>query len=281
MMRCGGRSRRLPLPRSTLAVLGVGLAIPFATPFAAARAQSAARNLVVLTIDAETGAPLPGVIVRLPNDRIAGTTDSSGQVAFHRLNEGLHRVDARRIGYQPISMNAVVGPMNAAVALRLHSSPRPLDTVTVVDESSRVEPSEFIDRFKRGLGQFITSAQLDSSPNSSLDVILATHLRGVRVVGNRSSGEFVTSLRQQTEHALGHAPSGVCPPLVYLDGVQLPSSDERGPDISIIQESTIGAVEFYNPSEIPARYRAAGSFAGTSNIGSSPSCGAMLIWSRR
>jgi TonB-dependent Receptor Plug Domain len=151
---------------------------------------------------------------------------------------------------------------------------------------------EFESRRERGLGQFITAAQIDSALGSSLATILESRIRGVTVVGDNASGMHVMSYRQSTEHAFTSVRGG-CLPTVYLDGVQLVDDTGRGPNLDLISLSAIGGIEYYSPSEIPVQYKSSGAMGSPYRAGmgargespgapvaTSPSCGVMLIWTR-
>ena len=249
-----------------------------------ARAQ-APRPVVVITVkDSQTGAALAGVSVSLSDVGIVQSTDGSGQVHLLMVPHGKHRLEARRIGYDPAQLVMDVGEQDTtSVTVSMHATPRRLDTVAVIGASARQHLSEFEQRRAAGIGQFITTQQLDSMPGASLDAIFATHIRGVRINGGRSVGMYITSLRPQTEHGLIRAPRGVCPPLVYVDGVPLASNDERGADISLLELNSVAAIEVYSAAEIPARYRTYGTMASRppGGAGSTPACGAVLLWTGR
>lgn len=241
-------------------------------------------SIVLITIrDADTRAILPRVSVTLRELGIAQSTDSNGVARVAAVPAGTYSLEARRLGYDPAQATLVVGAHQDTVSMTvaMHAVPQHLDSTRVVGAASKKWLSEFEERRAQGRGQFITTAQLDSMAGSSLDAVFARRVRGFRIVSDRSTGLHITSLRPPSEHALRGSARAICPPLVFLDGVPLSADDERGPDITVVQTATLGAVEVYAPSEIPVRYRTYGEMApNATHIVTGASCGAVLLWSR-
>lgn len=258
----------LQLVRAAMRVAGAGLALVVAgaTP---ALAQIGRTTILVGAGDVESGQFLRGVEVDIPSLNVAAVTDSMGQARFRGVRAGTYTIEARRIGYQPISTPLLVRSEDSVeVVLLMRSAPTALDTVKVTRAAVSMRLREFEDRRQKGFGHFITAAQMDSATASSLDVIIESHIPGVRVTGNRANGMHVMSLRAEKR----------CDALVYLDGVRVTDGD-----ISLVDQMNIGGIEYYTASEIPVEYKAPASILRSRiDPGSNPSpaCGAMMIWSR-
>jgi len=268
---------------------------------AAASAQGNRTTVVVGAGDASTGQFLPGVQVQLGVLKIVQYTDSKGQAYLPKIPPGTYTIEARRVGYQPISAPILVRSEDSlGVVLLMKSTAKQLDTVHVAGTIIPIGLSEFESRRMRGLGHFVTRAQIDSVPGATLTAIVESHLPGLTVVGDPQNGMHVMSFRQSTEAAL-RSVAGPCFPTVYLDGTPLPGNGPNGPDLSELSLGSIGGIEFYPPSEAPVQYRGAamnaehqdGALSATGRrggrkdgvsltpgAGASPSCGVMLIWSR-
>lgn len=246
-----------------------------------ASAQSGHTTVVVGTGDGATGQFLRGVQVHLTPLEVMQYTDSMGQARLQHVPPGRYTVEARRLGYQPLSAPILVaGEDSIEVVLLMNTAVAQLDAVLVSRTAIPMALREFESRRERGLGQFITGAQIDSTPGASLQAVIEGRIRGVTVVGDNVNGIHLMSYRPSTEHALSSG-GGACSPTVYVDGVQLTDDTGSGPNLDIVTVSSIGGIEYYSPSEIPVQYKASGAMTPKGNASStSPACGVMLIWTR-
>jgi carboxypeptidase family protein len=270
--------------RNCVFVAAISALSCFVAAPAAVRAQTARTTLIVTVRDSATKAPVAGVEVRVALGSAAQRTDSAGRAQLGGFDPGGYTLEARRVGYRPlVRAVSIRGEDSIQIALALTSVPAELSPVIVQQHPVPTPLREFDERRKRGVGQFVTAAQIDSSFGASLDAIIVTRIRGLRVVGDNASGFRVMSLRPATEHAFSSV-AGPCWPVVYLDGVQLADGGELGPDIAMADTWSIGGIEYYAPSEVPVQYKQSGALGGRSGGGhaatTSPSCGVMLIWTR-
>lgn len=244
-----------------LFILAAGL---FASPGSAAIAQHTHSLIIVGIGDVESGQFLRGVQVRLKSIPIEATTDSMGEARLYGVRPGTYTVEARRPGYQILSAPIVVGGTDSLeVVMLMHVAATRLDTVTVRAQAAAKGLRDFEARRLRGIGQFITQAQIDSAQGASLDAILRTHIRGVSVIGDAGNGIHILNARGSTVGGLNpmDGPVSQCWPVLYLDGMPLPQDTRGGPDISIVATATIAGIQFYSPSEVPAEYRSLGTFS--------------------
>ncbi len=265
---------RLP---SRVCLAAVILMPRFASP------QAGRTTVVVGAGDRSTGQFLRGVQVHLAPLELTQYTDSMGQARLPRVPPGRYTVEARRLGYQPLSAPILVsGEDSLEVVLLMNTAVAQLDPVVVSRTAIPLALREFESRRERGLGQFVTAAQIDSMPGASLQAVIEGHIRGATVVGDNVNGMHLMSYRASTEHGLSGA-AGPCWPTVYLDGVQLLDDTGRGPDLDVVTLSSIGGIEYYSPSEVPVQYKASGTLSSarsSSAAATSPACGVMLIWTR-
>lgn len=276
---------------------GAGLVAGTVAPRAALVAQSTGTAIVVGTGDARNGLFLPLVTVRIPALNLSRITDSLGRAMFTGIRPGKYTVEARRLGYEPLNAPVLVQSEDSLeVVLLMNAATTQLDTMHVSATAIPFALDEFERHRKRGFGQFVTQAQIDSMPGASLTSIVETKIRGLTVSGEGSAAVHLMSNRPATEDAF-ISPGGVfaCWPTVYLDGQQLVDDTGRGPDLSIISVTALGGIEYYAPSEVPVEYKSSGAMhnppnetvrtvhgGGIKPVGasSSPSCGVVLIWSR-
>ena len=102
-------------------------------------------------------------------------------------------------------------------------------------------------------------------------------IRCDNVIGNSPSkdrpfgprvGKYTVRVRGLSNRIPGYG----CPPILYLDGINLGSIDDAeygGPDLLVFPHDIEG-VEVYGPATVPAEY--GGSDAG---------CGVIVVWKRR
>ncbi len=270
----------------------IGIALASTIPRASLGAQSVGTAVVVGTGDGRTGIFLPLVQVRIDALNLSRITDSLGRTTFSGIRPGKYTIEARRLGYEPLSAPILVRTEDSLeVVLLMNAATTQLDTMRVSAAAIPLPLREFERHRSRGFGQFVTEAQIDSMPGASLTAVVESKVRGLTVVGKGGAAIHLMSTRPATEHAL-ISPGGVfaCWPTVYLDGLQLLDDTGNGPDLSIITVAAIGGIEYYSPSEVPVEYKSSGGIQGRlSGTGgtlqavgasASPSCGVVLIWTR-
>lgn len=82
--------------------------------------------------DANTGAPVAGVAVRIPQQRRAAVTDSAGRFTLARLRPGEHRVVVSRIGYADMIARVAAGAEGPEVVVELIPRPLVLEGIAVL-----------------------------------------------------------------------------------------------------------------------------------------------------
>jgi len=255
----------------TLAVLSVTSIA--ATPVAA-------QGLRGTVVDEHSKRPIAGVHVTASTTTGASVGDTrtgaDGEFAFRVPVIGDYIVRATTRGYvttvtQPIG---VVAGMDASVQLRLKASPTPGDTLPVVTETVPVEQEVpylasvgFYARLHRGLGRFLTRAQLDKVRSDRL----TDALRGMPGVQIVCSGQYCDV---QAPGATSMFTRGVCQQTVVLDGVVVRSGGISGggdPVDRLLNPFNLDGVEVYSsPSGMPVQFK-----------GYMSPCGAIIAWSRR
>src|SRR5688500_12366261 len=131
-----------------------------------------------------------------------------------------------------------------------------LPPVKITDEIA-VFLHEFESRRQRGIGYYVTAAELRASHGRSLPDILMSRFPGLRM----SSSGAPYSTRGPNNF------SGSCPIAVWYNGMRdAAAADLRGSDM--IPLGLLGGIEYYTPGYTPAKYRDGKS-----------ACGVMLVWS--
>jgi hypothetical protein len=87
----------------------------------------AAGDLVLLVIDAHTGAPLHHAEVSFDSTSTISSADSLGRMRFHHVNPGTQHLLVRCLGYY-LQRDSLMMPSGAGLALliQMHRRPEPL-----------------------------------------------------------------------------------------------------------------------------------------------------------
>ena len=262
-------------------------------------AQSGRSTLSVGVADAQTGAPLAGAEVVLPDRKIVTRTDSLGQARVPNVPLGEHRVRVRMLGYTPGDVQLKFAGDTTGAVFRLERSVQALAEIDVTAAAVPRGLKEFEQRRRQGLGRFLTEADLVPEANKDFAVVASARFPGltmrtdengqVHLAGTRSScGGNANSTASATRGVdrIGGKPglkpelgnregfdnsvSGSCetekPCLiqVYLDDMNLGETDA-----GLVRTWDLSGAEYYSGNTVPARYRKSGS-----------ACGVMLLWSK-
>lgn len=246
----------MPLLRLRLATMRSGLlalALIGAAPMAGAQQQSSAPTVVGVVVDSASGAPIAGVEVSLAGAR--GMTDGAGAFRLHVARTDADTLRIRRLGFRARAIRLTDA---AQVRVTLAAIPQQLSPVVVEAHwggyTGRLA-GYYERQERRTTGQFITRADLDDERTGLLTNVLQ-RMPGVSV--RRGSGAPQLSLRGRN-----------CRPLVWLDGVAMPSGDV---DLDSFSPSSLHGVELYlGANSPPMRFQA---LRGRSE------CGTVVLWSR-
>jgi hypothetical protein len=209
-------------------------------------------------VDSASGKPVASAHVRVSvatGTAIGDTaTGKDGLFTFHLPAAGDYVLRVTRPGYsaretEPITVDT---KLVAAVELRLVSSPVALDTLTVVAAKVKVErqipflvDAGFYDRRAKGIGHFLTRADLDAHPSDRLTNAFYG-ISGVHVVCEGASLP-AGACDVQAPGVTTMIMRGVCKPSVVLDGVVLrPGGVEGGQAVDqLLNPFNLEAVEIY------------------------------------
>ena len=257
--------------RAPLALLALAVAL------APARAQRAS-TLVVDVADEQTGTPLVGARVRVPELARFARAKTRGVATLPRIPEGVFQVEARFLGYEPIAAPALFkGDDTVEVVLLMRRATQAMDTIHVRGERVAARLEQFELRRKLGFGHFLTQSQLDEDEGRQLVNVLSSRLPGIQIVWDVVNNEnVVTSMRGATD-LVGEP----CRVVVVIDGI--PTLD---PDVDAIQPTDLAGIEFYDAANVPAELRVStmGLGGGGANSGepkgASAACGVLALWTR-
>ena len=229
------------------------------TPGSLASAQARVALTGVVTDASRT--PVFGAIVEVTGTSLRTRTNDLGEFRLDGVAAGPVEMQIRRLGFTPVTWRDNVAANHSRDQLHIVLPSLPTTVKPVVVEAARVEYTGrlagYYERlFRRSNGQFISREEIDRRSNANLSQLIATKpgINGFRL---RSGGGAVR-MRGRT-----------CRPLVWLDGVPLPSGEV---DLDAFPVNTLHGIELYlGSTNAPIKY--------TASRGQS-TCGTILLWSR-
>lgn len=259
--------------RQLLALLGLLAPLPLAGAAGQAVPSVPPADVTLggRVVSDSTNEPIEGAVVFLLGTRFSVRTDAAGRFRL-TVPEGTYVLQARAISHETASLPLTVKAGQVLdVDITLASMGYVLPEITVVGEAKDgavLSPklAGFYRRMKEngGFGTFVTPEMLNRrNPVFASDVL--RNVPGAMVTcGQRTMGAGCT-VRLQRMMGTGFSRTD-CPPLVFLDGVEL-----RGVanDLdNIVPAAQLQAVEVYRgQAGMPAEFNRPGS-----------SCGVILFW---
>jgi hypothetical protein len=217
-------------------------------------------TLVAGVADAETGQPLEGAEVLLTNVRRLARANGMGEATLSSIPYGVQHVRVRRLGYSPAEVDLAMSSDTTGAVFRLRRVPTELGAVHV--EASWV-PARMRDveaRRKRGIGRFLTEADLDKERDRDFNLMMTTRVPGLKTLIGSDGNRVLASTRDN----LGMTGVSPCYVTLYLDGMIIDPKDSE-----LVRTWDLAAVEFFQPAEVPVMYR------------NKPyGCGVVLLWSK-
>jgi len=272
------------LRRICAAALAAMLCVTGLIQPASAQEREGQATVTGRVLDAESGAPIDAVAVRLAGERgeFVGATDDQGAFLFARVPSGAYEIVLEHLAYGTRSDSLEVDPgVLVNLELRLRMEPIELEPLVVVAEQRSVSPMllGFYERMSMDVGgRFITREDIEDRQPVRITHMIQD-LPSVTVVtasgpfGGRSCNAapwFRGKWQRSSSGALWR-----CYPNVYVDGIEL----SRGPGGSV---GPVCLDDFVVPSEVEAIevYKGAASLPAEFG-GSSGRCGVIVIWTRR
>ena len=233
------------------------------------------QSIVGRVFDDSTGAMLAGVTVSLVDSsgRLRGSaiSGSSGDFAF-APGPGFFQLRVDGIGADGFLSRQfeVIDGRRTEIDLRVMREAVRLETATVTADAQPFAPGplrDFYERTRRGPGRYLTRAQIEENGLVNFTSLLRL-MPGVRVVRLPVTGPLSLKAR----HFTVRVGTRGCPPLLYLDGINLGSIDDAshlGPD-RILSPHDLEGIEVYKAAQVPGEFNASGDV-----------CGVIVAWTRR
>jgi hypothetical protein len=219
-------------------------------------------QLVGRVVSSITGEPIEAAAVSLRRSRLGAVTDSTGRFVVPSTIAGEDTIEVRYVGYQMSSVPVFLEAEKTTRVVLLLSP----NVVRVAELEVEIERGDFrfgVREFERrkakGIGHFITRDDLERWKSRDTSDALR-RVPGLRV-GASDTGSGQRPPIELSRNAL------TCEPVIFVDGLYLAGAH---PDDVIVPD--IGGIEVYtSPGSVPVQYATM----------ASPTCGAILIWTRR
>ena len=233
-----------------------------------------ATGLAGIVMDRQTGRPLSGVAVVVPNRQRSAVTDLQGRFTIEDLPAGRHQVEFSMLGYTDRVDSISVEPNRVSVArVGLSVDPVDLEPIEVVVEQRQLSLQEigFYEREYQGFGEFIDRAAIDAQGPAAQMTDLISRVPGARSVTDRFQPlERYIVLREGQQGSFGN--QGFCYPQVVVDGlVTHRGGDDPARLNELVNPTAVAGIEVYPSSTgVPQQY-----------AGVSAACGVIVIWTGR
>jgi hypothetical protein len=233
-------------------------------------AQDPPGKRVLGTVDgivSDTGlAPLQGAFVSILGTKIRVGTGPNGRFRITNVPPGQYLIIVKRVGYHPASSAVeVAAPDTLRLSYTLEKlRPEELEAVVVTAKSPSIRMAEFEARRKLGVGEFMTSAEIEQR-NSAFSTELFRKFKSVNVSPNHAGP--VTQYYALSAREGGNPSLGACPMQVYLDQVPLPSPFNL--DLLPPPREISGIEVYAGSATIPPQFS-----------GMNRGCGVILVWTK-
>jgi len=262
-------------------------------------AQNGRSTFSVGVADAETGAPISGAEILLPDLKLLSRSDANGQARVPNIPFGTHRVRVRFLGYSASDVQLKFDRDTVGAVFRLGKTASTIAGVNVTAAQTPSQLKDFEMRRKQGIGRFLTEADLVSVADRDFMVVATMkfpgltiqnddgnqpHLagmrsncgadanaqaanRGVDRIGQQAGAKPKMGMRDGYQDGDVHGScesSRACLVQVWLDNINLGESDP-----ALVRTWDLSGAEYYSGNSVPPRYRNSGS-----------ACGVLLLWSK-
>jgi hypothetical protein len=191
---------------------------------------------------------------------VRGVSDDSGSYRLSGVAAGSIKVSVRRIGYAPETLTVVVAAgavVRADFTLRVSAAA--LDADVIEADPLRGKMGAFNKRRSRGVGSFITRAEIEKRQPASMSELLR-YVPGVGVTQQMAGEPQPVHMQRSVKSSMQS-----CVVQVYVDGHPYPNGS-----VDDFQPMAIEGVEVYrSASEIPADFRTRDA-----------TCGVISLWTR-
>jgi hypothetical protein len=229
------------------------------------------------TVIASTGGrPLVNALVTI-TDGPEARTNEAGEFTILDAPVGTRMLEVRAVGYYPERRRVDIVNGAPPVRVSLSTLQSVLDTVKVSASRLRSrDRSGFIERVRTGPGRYMTSGQIAKRPATfasdlfrtiaGLKIGFATDTLATDMSIAVSPDDMSTSDRRILMRGID---GDWCAPIMYLDGLAMPSMGADDLD-AWIRPQDIEGIEIYSEATVPTQFQ---KWRG--------GCGSIMIWKKR
>ena len=256
--------RVLHLPASSPASPSVAVSVPSATsaataPVAAQAALQSGHAVVTGHITNRGGVPVAGAAVSVQGSSAKTTSAKDGSFTLSGAPAGTQLVLVRLVGYDPVQQPLDIttrGPNTMTVRLgEYHPQLAPVAVNAKVSPTA-LDRTGFPRRQRTGLGHYVTEDEIaKQQPVFASDVL--REIMGIHVLGSGANVSVTTSRGDGCVRYL-------------IDRNSINPQDGLSID-ELVHPADIAAIEFYQPSEIPAEL----------SSGANSGCALLVVWTRQ
>jgi hypothetical protein len=240
----------------------VALCVGFCAGPGSATASAQTTVIVAGVADANTGAPLEGAQIRLPDMGLIVRTNWIGEATINDVPRGTRRIQVRKLGYSPSDISLMVSGDSTGPVFMLAPAITTLDAVRIEAEWYPQRMEEFFTRRKMGIGRFLSDSALAKEGHRDIALVVSMRFPGLRAVLTPGGRYALMSTRHQAGSSGGMINMS-CPVDIYLDGMFF------GGGLEGLYPSDLGGIELYSMTSAPPQYRR-----------STGSCSVLLAWSK-
>jgi hypothetical protein len=224
--------------------------------------------LQLMVVDGESGAPISGVQVAVDGGRMGALSGPEGMVELSVTAGDSVVLELRSVGYASRGLTAFpTAGQPLLITVPLELAPVPLAPVSVeIDATPRSrDVREFYARARRGVGQYITRAEIEERHLRDLNDLFRT-LPGI-TLSNTAFGD--KPMMESKTSMMPERGGGECSVQYFLDGTPIsPPEGAVGFDVDLDE---VEGIEIYRRGAgVPARFQR-----------QHGSCGVILIWKRQ
>ncbi len=219
-----------------------------------------------------TSQPLRGAIVELIGKPGYAETAGDGRFEVAGAPAGSTRIRVRAVGYRPQNLVGTlfaheVTDIGDVVLQPLPPELEPIEITAEAPGHHRLVSEGFYERRERGIGEFVDAEDIENwHPAMTTDVMRRIHGVRVRYVGYVQGRRGLYDISMSRRQSITHQS---CPPVLYLDGIELGTLEEYDINEVILIHSVAGMEIYSSAAQVPPRYNSAGA-----------ACGIIVVWTK-
>ncbi len=193
--------------------------------------------------DAVTTRPLAGAQVSLPDLRMGGLANASGNFVLLRIPAGTHTIRVDMIGYTSMEQQVTVSAdQSTALNFQLSQAAISLDELVVTGTAQRTQ--------KRAVGNAVTSIKTEEivevSPIQDVQELLAARSPGLTLLSNAGSAGASSKIRIRGAGSI----NGGIEPVIYVDGIRINGGTQGIRDSGWGGAQATSGLDVINPDDI-------------------------------